>query len=87
MIRGSHERLVAIVVHVRDFKERKTAPCLPLKCEREPIPAPEATNLTCGNMFPLAGEAGETGLGGEELLHGGLLEVALPGDEPVQRPQ
>ena len=29
-------------------------------------------------------EAGEAGLAGEELLHGGLLEVALLGDEPSQ---
>jgi len=27
-------------------------------------------------------EAGEAGLAGEELLHGGLFEVALLGDEP-----
>ena len=26
-------------------------------------------------------------MAGEELLHGGLFEVALLGDEPVQRPQ
>jgi hypothetical protein len=32
-------------------------------------------------------EAGEAGLAGEELLHGGLFEVALLGDEPVQRAQ
>ena len=36
---------------------------------------------------PLAVEAGETGLAGEELLHGGLLDVALLGDEPVQLAQ
>ena len=30
-------------------------------------------------------EAGEAGLAGEELLHGGLFEVALLGDELVQR--
>ena len=29
-------------------------------------------------------ETGKAGLAGEELLHGGLLEVALLGDEPVQ---
>ena len=33
---------------------------------------------------PLAAGA-EAGLAGEELLHGGLLEVALLGDEPVER--
>ena len=32
-------------------------------------------------------EAGEAGLAGEELLHGGLFEVALLGDEPVQPAQ
>ncbi|MCG3776436.1 MAG: hypothetical protein JW395_3295 [Nitrospira sp.] len=32
-------------------------------------------------------EAGEAGLAREELLHGGLFEVALLGDEPVQRAQ
>ncbi len=37
--------------------------------------------------LPLAVEAGEAGLGGEELLHGGLFEVALLGDEPVQPAQ
>ena len=37
--------------------------------------------------LPLAVEAGEAGLAGEELLHGGLFEVALLGDEPVQRGQ
>jgi hypothetical protein len=36
-------------------------------------------------QLPLAVEAGEAGLSGEELLHGGLFEVALLGDEPVQR--
>ena len=30
-------------------------------------------------------KAGEAGLAGEELLHGGLFEVALLGDELVQR--
>ena len=34
--------------------------------------------------LPLAVEAGEAGLAGEELLHGSLFEVALLGDEPVQ---
>ena len=33
--------------------------------------------------LPLAVEAGEAGLAGEELLHGGLFEVALLGDELV----
>ena len=37
--------------------------------------------------LPLAAEAGEAGLAGEELLHGGLFEVALLGDEPVQPAQ
>ena len=37
--------------------------------------------------LPLAVEAGEAGLAGEELLHGGLFEVALLGDEPVQPAQ
>ena len=37
--------------------------------------------------LPLAVEAGEAGLAGEELLHGGLFEVALLGDEPVQSAQ
>ena len=37
--------------------------------------------------LPLAVKAGEAGLAGEELLHGGLFEVALLGDEPVQRSQ
>ena len=37
--------------------------------------------------LPRAVEAGEAGLAGEELLHGGLFEVALLGDEPVQRGQ
>src|ERR1017187_3210147 len=37
--------------------------------------------------LPLAVEAGEAGFPGEELLHGGLFEVALLGDEPVQRVQ
>jgi hypothetical protein len=32
-------------------------------------------------------EAGEAGLAGEELLHGGLSEVALFGDEPIQSTQ
>src|SRR5271166_1086883 len=36
---------------------------------------------------PLAGEAGEALVAGEELLHGGLLEVALLGDELGQRAQ
>ena len=32
-------------------------------------------------------EAGEARLAGQELLHGGLLEVALLGDEPSQSAQ
>lgn len=36
---------------------------------------------------PVAEETGEAGLGGEELLHGGLFEVALLGDQPVQPAQ
>lgn len=32
-------------------------------------------------------KTGEAGLAGEELLHGGLFEVALLGDEPVQPAQ
>ncbi len=35
----------------------------------------------------LAVETGEADLTGEELLHGGLFEVALLGDEPVQPAQ
>ena len=42
-------------------------------------------NISKGRYHPLAVEAGEAGLAGEELLHGGLFEVALLGDEPVQR--
>jgi hypothetical protein len=33
--------------------------------------------------LPFAVEAGETGLADEELLYGGLFEIALLGDEPV----
>src|SRR5258708_7843132 len=32
-------------------------------------------------------EAGEAGLAGEEVLHGGLFEVALLGDEPIETAQ
>ena len=32
-------------------------------------------------------KAGEPGLAGQELLHGGLFEVALLGDEPSQSAQ
>jgi hypothetical protein len=39
------------------------------------------------HRFPLLAEAREAGLPGEELLHGGLFEVALLGDEPVQPAQ
>ena len=35
-------------------------------------------------FLPLPVEAGEAGVAGEELLHGGLLEAALFGDEPRQ---
>ena len=35
--------------------------------------------------LPLPAEPRQAGLAGEELLHGGLFEVALLGDEPVQR--
>lgn len=35
--------------------------------------------------LPLVVKAGEAFLAGEELLHGGLFEVALLGDELVQR--
>ena len=34
--------------------------------------------------LPLAVEAGEPGLAGQELLHGGLLEVALLGEKLLQ---
>ena len=37
--------------------------------------------------LPLPVESGKAGLAGEELLHGGLLEVALLGDEPFQAVQ
>ncbi len=37
--------------------------------------------------LPRTVKPGEAGLAGEELLHGGLFEVALLGDEPVQRTQ
>ena len=37
--------------------------------------------------LPIILEAGKAGLAGEELLHAGLFEVALLGDEPVQRGQ
>jgi hypothetical protein len=32
-------------------------------------------------------EAGEAGLAGEDLLHGGLFDVVFFGDKPVQRAQ
>ena len=34
--------------------------------------------------FPLLAEPRQAGLAGEELLHGGLFEVALLGDERVE---
>ena len=37
--------------------------------------------------LPLPAEAGEACLAGQELLHGGLFEVALLGDEPIQPAQ
>ena len=51
---------------------------------------PRLSGQSFGNIaqplhLPLAVEAGEAGLAGEELLHGGLFEVALLGDELVQR--
>ena len=49
--------------------------------------APEKSYFTEPFDLPLAVEAGEAGLAGKELLHGGLFEVALLGDEPVQRGQ
>ena len=45
------------------------------------------THISQPLHLPLAMEAGEAGLAGEELLHGGLLEVTLLGDEPVQSTQ
>ena len=45
------------------------------------------SNLTQPLHLPLAVKAGEPGLAGQELLHGGLLEVALLGDEPIQSAQ
>ena len=44
-------------------------------------------NLPQPLHFPLPVEAGETGLAGEELMHGGLFEIALLDDEPVQTAQ
>src|ERR1019366_10423637 len=35
--------------------------------------------------FPFTGEAGQARLACEQLLHGGLLEVALLRDEPFKR--
>ena len=37
--------------------------------------------------LPLAVKARKAGLAGQELLHGGLFEVALLGDEPIQSAQ
>src|ERR1035438_5436827 len=37
--------------------------------------------------LPLATESGQARLACEQLLHGGLLEVSLLGDEPIQRAQ
>ena len=46
------------------------------------------SNLSQPLHLPLAVEAGEAGLTGEELLHCGLFEVALLlGDEPIQSAQ
>ena len=45
----------------------------------------DATSTTASPPTPV--EAGEAGLAGQELLHGGLFEVALLGDEPIQSVQ
>ena len=55
-----------------------------------PYCSPRAAHRNVSNIpqplhLPLAVEAGEACLAGEELLHGGLFEVALLGDELVQR--
>ena len=47
-------------------------------------PILEFSDLTKCVRLPLAGETGKAGLDGEELLHGGLFEVALLGDELVE---
>ena len=52
-----------------------------------PLPFEIVANLPQPLHLPLPVEAGEAGLAGEELLHGGLLEVALLGDEPIQPAQ
>src|SRR5450759_3495704 len=46
---------------------------------------PRCRYITKSLRLPLAVKAGKTPMTGEELLHGGLFEVALLGDEPVQR--
>ena len=58
-----------------------------LSGRREAVAAPRIAPISEPLHLPLAVEAGEAGLAGEELLHGGLFEVALLGDEPVQPAQ
>ena len=73
---------------------RKVIPGVPsgtssLSCSDEPSEALSLHLAQSPNLLycPLALETGEAGLAGEELLHGGLFEVALLGDEPVQPTQ
>ena len=61
-----------------------------LKCKFGDMLLPRLCRVDRGNLskplhLPLAAEAGRRCLAGEELLHGGLFEVALLGDELVQR--
>ena len=44
-------------------------------------------DLTQPLRLPLPAEARQAGLAGEELLHGGLLDGPLLGDQRLQRPE
>jgi hypothetical protein len=66
-------------VHVIDEPDRRLAGTnfLVHTCPRDSPKLAKLLNL------PLAVEAEEAGLASQELLHGGLFEVALLGDEPI----
>ena len=48
------------------------------------MPFVKGANLPQPLRLPLAGEARQAGLAGEELLHGGLFDGALFGDQAVE---
>ena len=96
--RALQSRRLSVVIDMKHRREAcRSSPCRDVKIRiprrridlgvTRPLPSMKCRNAPQSLHLPLPVEAREAGLAGEELLHGGLLEVALLGDEPVQPAQ